>query len=224
MMVSIVLAEDHAIVRQGLRAILEREPGFSVAGETADGLRVADLVRQTRPDVLVLDLMMPGLNGLDVARQVVRTSPRTKVVILSMHATEAFALQALRNGVSAYVLKEATPDHLVHAIREVLEGRRYLSPPLTESAVSAYAARAEPRKGDAYDALTAREREVLHLAAEGLSNPDIGSRLGVSPRTAETHRANLMRKLGLRTRPDLVAYALGRGLLPDERDPRRSRP
>jgi two-component system, NarL family, response regulator NreC len=210
----ILLADDHQVVRQGIRALLEREPGFSVVGETSDGLAVADLVERTRPDVLVVDLVMPGLGGLDVAREVTRRFPRTRIVILSMHSSDAFVLQALRNGAAAYVLKESSASELVQAIRQVLAGRRYLSPPLSEKAIEAYVAKAKMGEVDIYETLTTREREVLHLAAGGLGNPAIGARLGISPRTAETHRAHLMQKLGLRTNRDLIVYAINRGLLP----------
>jgi DNA-binding NarL/FixJ family response regulator len=211
---TVFLADDHQIVREGLRALLERYPELSVIGETADGLRVAELVERLKPDVLVVDLVMPGLGGLDVTRDVKRRSPHTRVVILSMHAGEAFVLQALRSGASAYVLKDASAVELVQAIREVLAGRRYLSPPLSEKAIEAYVKRAEAVEVDIYETLTTREREVLHLAAEGLSNPAIGERLGISPRTAETHRAHVMQKLGLKNRADVVVYAVNRGLLP----------
>ena len=211
----IVLADDHAVVRQGLRALLEKVPGFSVVGEASDGLQVADLVERTRPDVLVLDLVMPGLGGLDVAREVVRRSSRTRIVILSMHASEAFVIQAFRSGAAAYVLKDSSAADLVRAIREVLAGRRYLSPPLSDQAIEVYVARAKEGEVDVYERLTARERQVLHLAAEGLSNPAMGERLGISPRTAQTHRAHVMEKLGLRTRRDLIVYAVNHGLLPE---------
>jgi DNA-binding NarL/FixJ family response regulator len=210
----IVLAEDHVLVRQGIRVLLEREPGFSVVGETSDGLEVADIVERTKPDVLVLDLMMPGLGGLDVAREVARRAPRTRSVILSMHASEAFVIQALRRGAAAYVLKDRSAAELVHAIREVLAGRRHLSPPLSDKAVDEYVARGRDGEVDVYQLLTTRERQVLHLAAEGLSNPAIGARLGISPRTAQTHRAHIMEKLGLRTRRDLIVHAIHHGLLP----------
>lgn len=216
MSATIVLAEDHAIVRQGLRALLEKEPTFSVVGEASDGLQVADLVERAKPDVLVLDLVMPGLGGLEVARDVTRRFPRTRIVILSMHASDAFAVQALRNGAAAYVLKDASAAELVRAIREVLAGRRYLSPPLSDKAIEVYVARARLAEVDDYETLTKRERQVLHLAAEGLSNPGIAKRLGISPRTAETHRAHMMRKLGLRTRKDLIVYAVTRGLISPE--------
>ena len=211
----IVLAEDHEVVRQGLRALLEKEPGLSVVGETSDGLQVADLVERTKADVLVLDLVLPGLGGLDVAREVARRSSRTRIVILSMHASEAFVVQAFRSGASAYVLKESSAAELVRAIGEVLAGRRHLSPPLSDKAIEEYVARAKEAEVDVYERLTRRERQVLHLAAEGKSNPAIGERLGISPRTAQTHRAHVMEKLGLRTRRDLIVYAVSRGLFPE---------
>jgi two-component system response regulator NreC len=213
-MATIVLAEDHHVVREGIRALLERQRDFTVVGETSDGLEVAGLVERTSADVLVVDLVMPGLGGLDVAREVTRRSPKTRIVILSMHSGEAFVLQALRNGAAGYVLKESTGAELVQAIRQVLEGRPFLSPPLSEKAIESYVAKSRMGDVDIYEMLTTREREVLHLAAEGLSNPAIGERLGISPRTAETHRAHVMQKLGLRNRADLVVYALKRGLLP----------
>jgi two-component system response regulator NreC len=209
-----VLADDHQLVREGLRLLLEGQPGFSVVGETSDGLEVAELVTRLKPDVLVVDLVMPGLGGLDVAREVSRRAPRTRIVILSMHSSDAFVVQALRSGVSAYVLKDSPGAELVLAIRQVLSGRRYLSPPLSENAIEAYVKRAEGAEVDIYETLTTREREVLHLAAEGLGNPAIGERLGISPRTAETHRTHVMQKLGLRNRTDLIVYAISRGLIP----------
>jgi DNA-binding NarL/FixJ family response regulator len=213
--IAIVLADDHQVVRQALRVLLEREPGFAVVGETSDGLAVASLVEQLHPDVLVLDVVMPGLGGLDAAREVARRSPKTRVVMLSMHSSEAFVLQALRNGAAAYVLKEASGEELVRAIHRVMTGERYLSPPLSERAIESYVRRAQGAEVDIYETLTPREREVLHLTAEGLSNPEIGVRLGISPRTAETHRAHLMEKLALRNRAELVAYAVRRGLVPE---------
>jgi two-component system response regulator NreC len=212
---TIVLADDHHVVRQGLRSLLEAEPDFSVVGEAGDGLEAAQLIECLRPDVLVLDLMMPGLNGLEVTRQVSQRSPRTHVVILSMHPNEAYVLEALRAGAAAYVLKESTSAELVRAVREAVAGWRYLSPPLSERAIEAYMQRAESAVLDPYETLTAREREIL-LAAEGHTNAEIADRLFISRRTVETHRANLMRKLGLRTQTDLISYALRQGILPME--------
>jgi DNA-binding NarL/FixJ family response regulator len=211
--VTIVLADDHQVVREGLRLLLEAQPGFSVVAEASDGLQAVELVDTLKPDVLVVDLVMPGLGGLDVAREARKRSPETRIVILSMHSSDSFVLQALRNGAAAYVLKDSSAVELIQAIHTALAGRRYLSPPLSQRAIDDYVKRAEGTEVDLYETLTTREREVLHLAAEGLGNPAIGERLGISPRTAETHRAHLMDKLGLRNRTDLVVYALKRGLV-----------
>jgi len=212
---TIVLAGDHFIVRQTLRALLEAEPDFRVIGEAGDGLETMPLVERLRPQVLVLDLLMPGLSGLEVARQVRQRAPETRVIVLSMHANEAYVLEALRHGAAAYVLKATSSTELVQAVRAVVAGRRYLSRPLTERALAAYAQRAEATP-DLYETLTTREREVLHLAAEGCSNSEIGARLSISPRTVEIHRRHLMRKLGLQSQTELVRYAVRRGIIPLE--------
>jgi two-component system, NarL family, response regulator NreC len=210
MTISVLLADDHAIVRQGLRAALQTVPDLCLVGEAADGQEVLRLVDRRKPDVLVLDLMLKGLNGLEVARQVPRRSPRTRVVILSMHADPAYVVEGLRAGATAYVVKDAGVDELVRAVREAAGGRRYLSPPLSESALGAYARRAGAAPADPYETLTAREREVLQLTAEGHSGGAIAERLFISPRTVESHRANVMRKLGLRNQKEVVRYALQR--------------
>ena len=215
-MTTIVLADDHHMVRQGIRALLDVESDFSIVGETGDGLEVVQLVERLRSNVLVLDLMMPGLNGLEITRQVKQRCPQTHVVILSMHTNEAYVMEALRNGAAGYVLKDASVSDLVQAIREVAAGRRYLSPPLSERAIDAYLQKAKADLLDPYEMLTTREREVLHLAAEGHTNAEMAARLFISPRTVETHRANLMRKLNLQTQTDLIRYALQRGVLPPE--------
>lgn len=216
-MTSIVLVDDHPIVRQGLRGLLEAEPGWQVVGEASDGLSAVDLVEQLQPNVAIVDVMMPDLNGLEVVRRVKRRVPDTLVVVLSMHADEAYVLEALQGGAMGYVLKGMSTTSLVEAVHEVLAGRRYLSPPLTERAIEAYLQRATDadRPIDYYDMLTPREREVLHLAAQGSSNAEIAERLTISPRTVETHRANLMRKLELRNHTDLVRFALQRGIVVD---------
>lgn len=212
-MTTIVLADDHHVVRQGLRVLLEAEPNFSVVGEAAEGLAVIEMVGRLKPNVLIADVMMPGVNGLEVTRQVRQRSPETRVVILSMYADEAYVLEALRIGAAGYVLKGANAAELIQAVREVAAGRRYLSPPLTDHAIEAYVRKAQAVPLDRYETLTTREREVLHLAAEGCSHSETAARLGISPRTAETHRGNLMRKLGLKTQTDLVRYAFRRGIL-----------
>ena len=211
---TIVLGDDHRIVLRGLRALLEAEPGFAVIGEAEDGLKVMSLVERLRPDVLVVDLMMPGLGGFDVTRRVAKRLSKTHVVILSMYSSEAHVVEALRSGASAYVLKDASVEELVAAIREAVAGRRYLSAPFSNDRIESYLRR--PSGADPYGTLTSREREVLHLVAEGLTSGEIAKRLFISPRTAESHRANLMRKLGLRSRTDLVRFALQRGIVPLE--------
>jgi DNA-binding NarL/FixJ family response regulator len=215
-MTTIVLADDHHLVREGLRALLEAEPDFSVVAEAANGLSAVELVEQHRPDVAIVDLMMPDLNGLEVARHVNQHAPDTRIVILSMHANEAYVLQALRNGASAYVLKESRANDLVHAVCEVLGGRHYLSPPLSERAIESYIQKSQSAALDPYETLTTREREILHLTAQGHSATEIATRLSLSPRTIETHRANLMRKLDLHTQTDLIRYALRKGIIPLE--------
>ncbi len=211
---SIVLADDHHVVRQGLRALLEAAPDLIVVGEAADGAAALELTVRLAPDVLILDLVMPG-NGLDVLRQLTQQAPRTRVVVLSMHSSEAYVVETLKAGASAYVVKDATASDLVRAVREVTVGRRYLSPPLSERAIDAYTSRALAATAEPHEALTARETEVLKLAARGLSLPQIALELSISPRTAETHRANFMRKLGLHSQTDVVRYAIRHGILTD---------
>lgn len=216
-MTSVFLADDHPVVRQGLRTLLAGEPDLQVVGEESDGLRVAALVERLAPDVLLLDVSMPGKNGLEVTREVAQRSPRTRVLILSMHANEEYVLEALRAGAAGYVLKDSAPEEILRAVRDVAAGRRHLGPPFSDRAVEAYAERTQPEALDPFRSLTDREREVLQMAAEGHGNAEIGRRLFISPRTVEVHRANLMRKLGLANQTDLVRFALRRGILPADR-------
>jgi two-component system, NarL family, response regulator NreC len=210
--IRVLLADDHPVVREGVRAVLASEPDFEVVGEAEGGGGVSDLVDRLGPDVVLVDLMMPDRSGLEVIQELTHRFPRTRVLVLSMHEGEAYVLEALRRGASGYALKRAPPSELVRAVREVAAGRRYLSPPLTEHAVEAYARRAL-QGSDPYDALTEREREVLALVAEGHTNAVIAERLFISPRTVETHRAHAMKKLSLQTPADVVRYALRRGIL-----------
>jgi DNA-binding NarL/FixJ family response regulator len=214
-MIRVVLADDHPIVRQGLRTVLETETSCQVVGEAADGLTALDLITELQPDVAVLDVQMPDLGGLEVARRVPAKAPDTRVIMLSMHSDEPYVLDALRHGVLAYVLKGSATTELVEAVRAVMAGRRFLSATLNERALDAYARQTDEatRPPDRYDLLTLREREVLQLAAQGLTNAEIGERLAISARTAETHRANFMRKLGLQSQTELVRFAVNRGLL-----------
>jgi DNA-binding NarL/FixJ family response regulator len=216
MALTLMLADDHQIVRQGLKALLKTEPDLQLVGEASDGLEAVRLAERLQPQVLVLDLMMPGLNGLEVARQVARRSPRTSIVILSMHSDEAYVVEALRAGAQAYVLKESGAEELVRAIRAVAAGERYFSPPLSENALGAYMQKVESTPVDRYETLTSREREVLQLTVEGHSSTEIARRLFISSRTVESHRANLMRKLAVRNQKELIRYAMQRGILPEE--------
>ena len=215
-MIRILLADDHHLVRHGLRMLLEAESGFCVVGEAQDGIEALDILETLQPDVAVIDLVMPRLNGLEVARQTGKRSPLTKVVMLSMYDNEAYVLEALRSGAKAYVLKSSTSSDLVQAIRAAVAGRRYLSPPLSQQAIKAYTKKTATTVLDSPQLLTTREQQVLQMAAEGFTNADIAARLSVSPRTVETHRTNLMNKLGLRTRTELIRYALRHGILPME--------
>jgi two-component system, NarL family, response regulator NreC len=213
MKISIVLADDHPVVRRGIRSLLEAEAGLSVMAEAADGLEAVRLAGRLKPDVLILDLMMPGLSGLEVVRVVRQRSPQTRIVILSMYSNNAFVAEALKNGANGYVLKGCAERTVVRAVRDVAAGRRFLSPPVTEIAIDAYIEQAKANSFDAHETLTAREREVLQLSAEGKTNPEIAGRLHISHRTVENHRSNLMRKLGLKNQSDLIRHAVRRGLI-----------
>lgn len=212
-MTTIVLADDHALIRTGLRTVLDIQPDWAVVGEATDGLEAVALVAQLQPDVLIVDLMLPGLSGLEVIRQVRERVPQTQVIVLSMHANESYVFAALRNGAAAYVLKDASSTNIVQAIYAVIAGRHYLSPPLSQYALDAYIQQAQGAPLDSYETLTTREREVLHLVAQGETTPAIAARLAISPRTVETHRTHLMRKLSLHTQTDVIRYALQHGLI-----------
>jgi two-component system, NarL family, response regulator NreC len=214
-MLRIVVVDDHHVVRQGLRGFLETEPEFIIVGEAANGVDACTVVEELQPDVLIVDLIMPGLDGLEVTQHVTRHCPNIRVIILSMHGDEASVQKALASGAAGYVLKDSTAGDLVRAIRDVVAGRRYLSAPLSERAIEAFVRSAQQAATDEDDhnALTHREQEVLRLAALGFSNTEIATKLIISPRTAEAHRAKMMRKLGLRSQTELVLYALRQGIL-----------
>jgi len=213
MPVTVLLADDHPIVRQGLRHLLETQPDFKVVGEASDGLEASQLAERYRPNVLVVDMMMPGLNGLEVTRQVHQRSPSTHIIVLSMHNNEAYVLQALKNGAAGYVLKDSGPGEVVQAVNQVMLGRRYLSSSLSERLIEMLLKQTGQLPKDSYDDLTNREREVFQLTVEGLSGAEIAERLCISPRTVEVHRSNLMEKLGLHSQMDLLRYAIRRGLV-----------
>lgn len=213
--INIVLADDHRLVHEGLRALVEAEPEFSVIGEANDGLEAMRLAENLKPHVLLVDLAMPGLSGLEVTRQVKKRFPHINVIVLSMHANEAYVLEALRNGASGYILKEASVTDVIKGIREVAAGGHFFSLSLSQQTIDAYLERAKTGPLDSYDTLTAREREILQMTAESLSSSEVGRRLFISPRTVEIHRQNAMRKLGLRNQGELIRYALKKGILPN---------
>ena len=219
-MVTVLLVDDHTVVRQGLRALVESDPEFVVVGEAADGLEAVALVKRKKPKVVIVDLMMPGLNGLETLQKVLRLKLDTRVIILSMYRNEAYVLEAMRNGAAGYVVKESGGAELFQAMRTALAGRRYLSPTLFEASIGSYSSmgtilqKAQTGSAAPYDTLTTRERKVLQLVAEGATSFDIGARLKISSRAVESHRASLMRKLGLNTHHTLIRYALQRGIIP----------
>lgn len=210
-MPSFVIADDHQIVRSGVRLLLEREPDFTVLAEAGNGDEAVRLTLALAPDILVLDLSMPGTNGFEAARQLASAGSATRLVALSMHSTDAHVVEAFRSGIAAYVLKDAAAGELVRAARRAAEGERYVSPPLSFDGLRAFDERMAPQ-GDPYDALTGRERQVLQLIAARHTNADIARLLGLSVRTVETHRASLTAKLGVRGPQELLLYALRRGL------------
>jgi two-component system, NarL family, response regulator NreC len=213
MSISILLSDDHTILRQGLAALLEAEPDFHILGEASTGLETLQKVQSLDPDVLVLDLALPDINGLEITRQVRHSNPRTRIVILSMHAKEAYVLEALNSGASAYVLKGSDARELTQAIHQATRGIRYLSPPLSEQSLEAYIQLTRGQVFDPYETLTNRERQILHLAAGGCSNNEIARRLTISPRTVEQHRAKVMAKLDLHNQSELVRFAIQHGIL-----------
>ncbi len=211
-MTTAILADDHDIVRRGLRGILENEGCCKVLAEAADGLTAAQLVEKHKPQILVLDLNMPRLHGIEVLRQTRTTSPNTRVIVLSMHSDEPYVIESLRAGAMAYILKGSESQEILQALKEVMSGRRFLSATLSEWAINALVAKPAD-DADPLQSLTQRERMVVQLAAEGQNNTQIAEKLFISPRTAETHRTNLLRKLGLHTQTDLVRFAIRKGLI-----------
>ncbi len=211
-MTTIVLAEDHTLVREGLRQLLRQDKTLKLVGEADDGIKAVFLVEKLRPDILLLDLMIPRLHGLEVIRQV-RKMNHTKVIVVSMHSEEPYIREAFHNGASGYVLKDSTSAELLKAIRAAVEGTQYISSAFKHLAINAYLKRVDDIASDIYSALSGRERVVLQLAAEGNSTAAIARKLYISPRTVETHRANLMKKLSLRSQTDLVRFAIRRKII-----------
>ncbi|MFH0959425.1 MAG: response regulator transcription factor [Pseudomonadota bacterium] len=212
MSVTLLLADDHPIVRQGLRHLLEGEPEFRIVGEAGDGVEALQLVERLKPNILVLDMMMPGLNGLEVLHQIKNISPTTRTIVLSMHSADAYVIKALKNGAAGYVIKETGPSELVNAVREVIQGNQFLSAKISER-FQASGLRITDTPTDTYETLTAREREILQMTVEGQISLEIGDKLMISSRTVEVHRSKLTIKLGIKNQADLIRFAIKRGIL-----------
>ena len=208
--ISIFLADDHTLVREGLAALIAKVADMQVVGQCGDGLTVVDEVLAVLPRVVLLDLTMPGLNGLDICRQLVKKAKNSAVLVLTMHADEEFIVQALQNGASGYLLKEAAADQLAEAVRTVARGDLYLGTGVPKTVLNRLV---KGRDSDPYNLLTPREREVLHMIAEGKTSRNIAEKTGISVKTVETHRANLMKKLKIHGQTALVKYALRRGIV-----------
>jgi two-component system, NarL family, response regulator NreC len=212
--VTILLADDHPFVRQGVQKLLEAETDFLVVGEAEDGLQVVQMAEKLRPDIMVVDIMMPNLNGLEALKQVSQRSPLTRNIVLSMHSAAPYVVEAFRSGASGYILKDSAPDELINAIRQVLLDNKYLSPKLPQRLIAALTETTGNAEQDKYETLTNREREVFQMASEGKTASEIAKILSISPRTAELHRSRVMNKLGFHTQTDLVLYAVKRRIIP----------
>lgn len=212
--ISVLLAEDHTIVRKGLRSLLDAEDDIWVIGEAEDGREAVEKTRKLRPDIVVMDITMPGLNGLEATRQIKQRFPHVQVVVLTMHTAEEYIFRILRAGASAYVVKRAAPSELVSAVRAACRGESFLSPSVSKTVIEEYLQKADAFAGEnSYEKLTPREREVLQLIAEGHSNREIAELLCLSVKTVQSHRANLMRKLDIHSTAELTQYAIRKGII-----------
>ena len=212
--VRIVLADDHTILREGLRALLTADSNIAVVGEAQDGREAVRCVEKLEPDLLLMDLSMPRMSGMDAIREIKRRYPNTRIIALTVHKTEEYLLTTLQAGADGYVLKDATHDELVIAMRTVMAGKSYLSPDVSEKVIEGYLVGKESSRSlSAWETLSQREREVLKLIAEGYKNKEIAEDLCISLKTVEKHRANLMKKLDLHNAAALTVYAVGKGLV-----------
>ena len=212
--IRILLADDHNVMRRGLRLLLESQPGFTVVGEAPDGRQAVEQAEALRPDVVVLDIAMPKLSGIEAAQRILAVLPHTAVVMLSMHSDEGYVLRALKAGAKGYLLKDSAEGDLIDAIKAVSEGKTFFSPEISKMLVEDYVREIRSRgMEDSYDLLTSREREILQLIAEGKANKEIAASLNLSLYTVETHRRNLQDKLNLHSFPELVLYAVRKRII-----------
>jgi len=210
----IVIAEDHTILREGLRMLLSSNPDFEVVGEAQDGLEAIRMVDSLKPDLILMDLSMPRMNGIGAIQEIKKQSPITKILVLTVHKTEEYILATLKAGADGYILKDATHSELMLAIDNIFSGKSYLSPGISEKVIEGYLeGRKTIKSSTSWDTLTQREREILKMIAEGYKNKDIADYLCISAKTVEKHRANLMRKLDLHSASSLTAFAMEKGLI-----------
>ena len=214
MPIRILLADDHAIVRDGLRALIEKQPDMAVVAEASDGRECVRLAEEQSPDIVMMDIAMPNMNGMEATRRVLAGNPRCAVVILSMHQDESYVLGSLKAGAKGYLLKDSLRSEVVDAIRAVSQGRSFLTRKIARVLQEDYVNRMQTRGvEDSYDLLTDREREVLQLVAEGRTNKEVANELNISLTTVETHRTHILQKLGLHSVPELILYAVRKGII-----------
>jgi DNA-binding NarL/FixJ family response regulator len=212
--IRILLADDHTVMRRGLRALLERQTGFLVVAEAADGREAVDAAADVGPDVAVIDIGMPNLNGIEAARRITEKRPETAVVILSMHADESYVLRALKSGARGYLLKDSPEEDLINAIRAVHKGKAFFSPEISRMLADDYMRQMRQRGvEDSYELLTRREREILQMLGEGNSNKEVATKLNLSLHTVETHRGNVLEKLNLHSTAEMILYAVRKGIV-----------
>ena len=212
--IRILLADDHAIVRDGLRSLLERQPDMKIVGEAEDGRETVRLAEEQSPDIIVMDIAMPNMNGIEATRRIVASNPNAGIVILSMHQDESYVLRSLKAGAKGYLLKDSVRADVIEAIRSVAQGRSFLTRKVSKLLQEDYVRQME-RLGleDSYELLTAREREILQLVAEGRTNKEVANELNISLTTVETHRTHILQKLGLHSVPKLILYAVRKGII-----------
>ena len=211
--IKVVVADDHTILRQGIKALLDNQEGIEVVGEAKDGREAIKTIEELSPDVILMDIAMPGLNGLEATRRIKKKFPKIKVVVLTMHANEEYIFQILNAGADGYLVKETAFQDLISAINAVHRGGAFMSPSISKKVMTDYIQRAQGEEKVGFDTLTTREREILQLVAEGNSNKKIAEALFISPKTVETHRAHIMDKLNIHDRAGLIKYAIRKGMI-----------
>ncbi len=212
--ISVLICDDHTILREGIRLLLNTQPDIEVVGEASDGRQAVEMAAEFRPDVILMDIAMPSLNGLEATKQIRRDRPAARVLVLTMYESDEYVSQMLEAGAAGYVLKKVAGSELVYAIRAVSQGEAFLYPSITKRLVEDYLRRVESgQERDSFDGLTDREREVLQLVAEGHTNKEMATLLNLSVRTVQNHRAHIMEKLGMHDRGELIKYAIQKGII-----------